>query len=114
MRSEAQQLATDHARDRQQLGRIARELADAERERSDALAAQRRLERARPGWFRPAARREHADALAGAREERETELRSASLRCASARLSAAGRASPGQSGWSGCDLPRARSDGAGR
>jgi ATP-dependent exoDNAse (exonuclease V) alpha subunit len=68
MRSEAQRLATDHERDRQQLAWIARELADAERARSDALAARRRLARTNPPWYRSAARREHADASAAASE----------------------------------------------
>jgi hypothetical protein len=66
-----------------------------ERERTDALAAQRRLARARPGWFRPAARREHADALSGARERaREATERSARLRERQAELLVAERDVP--------------------
>ena len=69
MRTEAQELATDHATDRQPLARVARDLADAERDHGDAVSALRRLERERPRWYRPAERREHAGALADAREE---------------------------------------------
>jgi ATP-dependent exoDNAse (exonuclease V) alpha subunit len=91
-RSEAQRMASDHAASHERLGRIARQLADVERERTETLAAQRRLERARPGWFRPAARREHADALAGAREElRDLLERAAGLRTRQAELLAAER-----------------------
>jgi hypothetical protein len=69
MRSEAQELATDHATDRQPQARVARDLADAQRERGAAVAALRVLERERPRWYRPAGRRERASALASAREE---------------------------------------------
>src|SRR3954465_12739939 len=69
MRSEAQELATDHATDRQQLARVARDLANAERDRGEAVTTLRRLERERPRWYRPADRRERARALADTREE---------------------------------------------
>jgi hypothetical protein len=68
MRSEAQELATDQGTDRQQLARVARALADAERERSHAVNAERHLDSARPRWHRPAERRQHASALTDARE----------------------------------------------
>lgn len=42
------------------------DLAEAERARSDAVAERWRVERERPRWFRPAARRERAQALARA------------------------------------------------
>jgi conjugative relaxase-like TrwC/TraI family protein len=69
MRSEAQELASDHAIDRQDLARVARDLADAERDRGAAVTALRRMERERPRWYRPADRRQRARALNSAREE---------------------------------------------
>jgi ATP-dependent exoDNAse (exonuclease V) alpha subunit len=75
VRSEAQRMASDHSRDEHRFGAVARALADAERARGDALAAERRLERATPRWYRPAARREHADALAEARQASEAAVR---------------------------------------
>ncbi len=80
-RSEAQRLATDQAPARPGLAQTARQLADAERERTDAVAAQRRLERSRPGWYRPTARRLHAEELAGLHESaREAASRVEKLR----------------------------------
>ncbi len=63
-RSDAQRMASDHAPASADLIRAAKELAEVERARSDAVAERWRLERQRVPWFRPAARREHA---AGAR-----------------------------------------------
>jgi ATP-dependent exoDNAse (exonuclease V) alpha subunit len=80
-RSEAQRLATDHEPASRELLRAAKAVADAERERTDALAAQRKLQRERPPWYRRAARREHEQSLVAAGEtSRLAALRADQLR----------------------------------
>ena len=91
-RSGAQRLATDHAPAAAELIRVVKELAEAERARSDATAEQWRLGRQRPRWFRPAARREHAEALVRARAATdELTARAARLRDRQAALLEADR-----------------------
>lgn len=66
-RSDAQRLAADSA-PAPELVKAAAAVAEAQRARDAAEAAWRRLGRREPPWYRPRARREHADALDAARD----------------------------------------------
>ena len=113
MRSEAQR-AGDRSRDGPAAARARRARARGRRARRTATPSPRCAgsSATRPRWYRPAARREHAGALADAREEtdrlthRVAELRERQAEMHAGRPSADGR------GSNDCNRECARSDGS--